>query len=82
MNGLTLTEISENLGISVNTLRQRITRLGIKPKSQEAIYDQKVLNILKSVPGKGRPPKPKPEAIKKESADKPAKKGKNNPSKK
>jgi predicted ArsR family transcriptional regulator len=58
MNGLTLTEMSEKLGIPVNTLRQRITRLGIKPKSQEAIYDHTVLNIMKNVPSRGRPKKP------------------------
>jgi predicted ArsR family transcriptional regulator len=57
MNGLTLSEMSEKLGIPVNTLRQRITRLGIKPVTQEAVYAPEVLNILKTVPGKGRPPK-------------------------
>ena len=57
MNGLTLSEISKELGIPVNTLRQRITRLGIKPLSQEAIYPPEVLDILRNVPGKGRPRK-------------------------
>ena len=61
MEGLTLSEISEKLGITVNTLRQRITRLGIKPLTQEAIYAPEVLDILRSVPGKGRPPKAKTE---------------------
>jgi len=57
MNGLTLSEISKKLGIPVNTLRQRITRLGIKPITQEAVYAPEVLGILNTVPGKGRPKK-------------------------
>ena len=56
MNGLTLSEMSEKLGIPVNTLRQRITRLGIKPISQEAVYSKDTLEKLKNVKI-GRPPK-------------------------
>ncbi len=56
MTGLTLSEISEKLNIPVNTLRQRIRRLGIRPLSQEAVYAPEVLDILKSVPNPGRPP--------------------------
>jgi len=75
MNGFTLSEISKRLGVPVNTLRQRVTRLGIKPISQEAIYAPEVLDILKAVPGKGRPKKneiTKP----KESKNEPVKKQK------
>ena len=61
MNGFTLSEISKRLGVPVNTLRQRVTRLGIKPISQEAVYAPEVLDILKAVPGKGRPKKTAPE---------------------
>lgn len=57
MKGLTLSEISKKLNISVNTLRQRITRLKIKPLSQEATYAYEVLKILKNVPGRGKPKK-------------------------
>jgi len=57
MNGLTLSEMSKKLGIPVNTLRQRIRRLGIKPLTQEAVYAHDVLNTLKSVSGRGRPKK-------------------------
>jgi len=57
MNGLTLSEMSEKLDIPVNTLRQRITRLKIKPISQEAVYSNNTLEILKSVK-MGRPKKP------------------------
>ena len=56
MNGLTLSEMSHKLGIPVNTLRQRITRLGIKPISQEALYSDDTLDKLKQVKI-GRPPK-------------------------
>jgi len=57
MNGLTLSEMSKKLGVPVNTLRQRLSRLGIKPISQEAIYAPEVLDKLRAVPGKGRPKK-------------------------
>jgi predicted ArsR family transcriptional regulator len=64
MDGLTLSEMSKKLKIPINTLRQRITRLRIKPKTQEAIYDYCILDKLKSVPGKGRPPKKQTEKTK------------------
>ena len=73
MNGLTLSEISKKLGVPVNTLRQRVTRLGIKPISQEALYAPEALDILKAVPGRGRPKKAVPES---EPAKPKAKKGK------
>jgi predicted ArsR family transcriptional regulator len=56
VEGLTLSEMSKNLGIPVNTLRQRITRLGIKPLTQEAIYSPEVQDMLKNV-RMGRPRK-------------------------
>jgi len=61
MNGLTLSEISERLNVPINTLRQRITRLGIKPLTQEAVYDFNVLDVLQSVK-MGRPKKAEKEA--------------------
>jgi predicted ArsR family transcriptional regulator len=67
MKGLTLSEISEKLDIPVNTLRQRITRLGIKPLTKEALYPESVLPVLANVK-MGRPKKAAPE--------KPVKKGK------
>ena len=54
---MTLSEMSEKLGVPVNTLRQRITRLGIKPLTQEAVYSPEVLDILKNIK-MGRPKKP------------------------
>jgi hypothetical protein len=75
MTGLTLSEISKELGIPVNTLRQRITRLGIKPMTKEAIYSPDVLDILKSTSNPGRPKKPEADRgrAKPEPAKKPAK---------
>jgi len=69
MQGLTLSEISKKLNVPVNTLRQRITRLGIKPITKEAIYSESVLPLLanikmgrpKKAPDKkqAKPPKPR-----------------------
>jgi hypothetical protein len=57
IKGITLSEISKELNVPVNTLRQRISRLGIKPITQEAIYAPEVLEILRNVPGRGKPKK-------------------------
>jgi hypothetical protein len=61
------------LNVPVNTLRQRVSRLGIKPISQEAVYAPEVLDILKAVPGKGRPKKDAELEPTKPKAKKPAK---------
>jgi len=70
MNGLTPSEMAEKLGIPVNTLRKRITRLGIKPLSQEAVYDFDVLEKLRNVKPKGWPKKQPAEKAKPESKPK------------
>jgi len=57
IKGITLSIISKELKVPVNTLRQRVTRLGIKPITQEAIYAPEVLEKLRSVPGRGKPKK-------------------------
>jgi len=57
IKGITLSEISKELNVPVNTLRQRISRLGIKPITQEAIYQPEVLEKLRNVPGRGKPKK-------------------------
>ncbi|MCL2410061.1 MAG: hypothetical protein FWC97_00315 [Treponema sp.] len=54
---MTLSEISEKLDVPVNTLRQRFTRLGIKPLTKEAIYAPEVLDILRAVPKPDHPRK-------------------------
>jgi predicted ArsR family transcriptional regulator len=61
MTGLTIDDIAKELDIHWKTAHKRIERLGIKPLSYKAIYDPSVLEILRNVPGKGRPRKPKPE---------------------
>jgi len=72
MKGLTPSEMAEKLNISVNTIRQRIQRLGIKPISQEALYPVETLKILEGVK-MGRPKK----EAKVSGATAPKKKGKN-----
>jgi predicted ArsR family transcriptional regulator len=62
MKGLTIDEIAEELGIPWKTAHKRIETLGIKPLSYKAIYDPSVVEAIRNVPGKGRPPKAKPES--------------------
>ena len=61
MEGFTLAEMAEILEIPVNTVEGRLFRAGIKPILRGAIYDKSVLELIRNVPGKGRPRKPKPE---------------------
>jgi len=65
MNGITIDEIANELGIPWKTAHKRIEKLGIKPLSYKALYDPSVVETIRSVPGKGRPKKPKPEVGKK-----------------
>jgi hypothetical protein len=69
MDGMTLSEMSKELKVPVNTLRQRITRLGIKPLTKEAIYSradfEKIRNVEMGRPKKAAEPEPaKPKAKK------------------
>jgi predicted ArsR family transcriptional regulator len=57
MNGLTITEMAEKLGITYITAKQRLLRLGIKPVTKEALYDESALEAIRNVPGRGRPKK-------------------------
>jgi predicted ArsR family transcriptional regulator len=61
MKGMTIDEIAEELGIPWKTAHKRIETLGIKPLSYKALYDPSVVERIRNVPGKGRPPKAKPE---------------------
>jgi predicted site-specific integrase-resolvase len=62
MNGLTITEIAQYLGISREAAKTRIIRGKIQPKDHAGktnIYDESVVDQLRDVPGKGRPKKDK-----------------------
>jgi predicted ArsR family transcriptional regulator len=61
MKGMTIDEIAEELGIPWKTAHKRIETLGIKPLSYKALYDRSVVEQIRNVPGKGRPPKAKAE---------------------
>jgi hypothetical protein len=62
MEGMTIGEMAAILGIAPNTVMQRLYVAKIKPISKEAIYDKSALEAIRNVPGRGRPPKAKPEA--------------------
>jgi predicted ArsR family transcriptional regulator len=64
MEGMTVSEIAQELKISVDAVRKRIETAGVQPITREAVYDPKVLEILRSV-RMGRPPKARAEAKKK-----------------
>jgi hypothetical protein len=68
---LTISEMAERLEITYLTAKQRLLRAGIKPVTKDVLYDKSALEAIRNVPGKGRPPKVKPEAP---ASKKPAKK--------
>jgi predicted ArsR family transcriptional regulator len=57
MEGMTITEMAEILEIAPNTVMQRLYVAKIKPITKEALYDKSALEAIRTVPGKGRPPK-------------------------
>ena len=57
MNGFTITEIAEKLGITYLTAKQRLLRAGVKPITKEAIYSKDAIEKIRSVKPVGRPPK-------------------------
>jgi len=57
----TISQMAAELGIAPDTAKQRLFVAKIKPITREAIYDKSALEAIRNVPGKGRPPKPKPE---------------------
>jgi predicted ArsR family transcriptional regulator len=60
MEGITVPELAAKLGISENTVRQRIHVAGIRPLIKVTIYPPDTLDRIRNV-SMGRPPKPKPE---------------------
>jgi hypothetical protein len=62
--GITVSELMVATSLSESTIRNRLSRLGIKPLSYEAIYPPDTLDKIKAVK-RGRPPKfPPPPADK------------------
>jgi hypothetical protein len=63
MEGLTIKEMAEILGITLDVVQQRLLTAKIKPITKDALYDKSALETIRTVPGKGRPRKnPPPEA--------------------
>jgi hypothetical protein len=60
MEGMTIPEIAEKLGITYLAAKQRLLRAGIKPITKEAIYVKDAWERIRDTPGPGRPPKEKP----------------------
>jgi hypothetical protein len=57
--------MAEKLKLPRETVMRRILRGGYKPLTKDAIYAKEVFEAIKDSPGKGRPPKAKPEPAKK-----------------
>jgi hypothetical protein len=64
VEGITIREMATALGLKPNAVQQRLHVAGIDPIIREAIYPLDALERIRNVPGKGRPPKPKPEETK------------------
>jgi hypothetical protein len=74
----TVQEMSNILGEATNTIKQRITRLGIKPIARGSLYEKADFERIKDAP-MGRPKKENPHEKKpeaKKTAAKPTKKSK------
>jgi hypothetical protein len=65
MEGLTIAEMADLLKLEPHTVAIRLNRAGIKPKTKDALYDPSALEVIRNVPGKGRPAK-KPDTSDKE----------------
>jgi hypothetical protein len=59
MNGITVSEMAEKTGLSLNTIHTRLRTLGIKPITKEALYDPSALKALEEMRPVGRPKKAK-----------------------
>ena len=53
MEGLTIREMAEKLGISPNTVKQRLFQRGIKPFCKDALYEPSVLEQISDFGPKG-----------------------------
>jgi predicted ArsR family transcriptional regulator len=57
MEGLTVPEIAQTLGIKETTVRQRLMKVKIKPLSQCVLYPKSALETIKGMGAMGRPKK-------------------------
>jgi len=63
MEGLTIREIADILGIHYMAVKTRLRTAGIEPETKAGktnIYNKKVVNLIRNVPDRGRPKKEKP----------------------
>jgi predicted ArsR family transcriptional regulator len=68
----TVKEMAEILGLHPTVVKQRLFTAGKHPITKDALYEVDALEAIRNIPGRGRPPKTKPEEQAK--ATKPAKK--------
>ena len=61
MEGYTLQELAEILGISEEAAYLRINRAGIKPLTRQAVFPKSTLDAIREVSKGGRPRKDKQE---------------------
>jgi transcriptional regulator with XRE-family HTH domain len=60
MEGFTINEMAERLGISPNTVKQRLFQRGVKPICKAALYDMSALGLISDFGPKGFQPKTSP----------------------
>jgi hypothetical protein len=61
MQGLTIREIADILGIDARAVKMRLRKAGIQPKTKAGktnIYDEQVVDRIREVSKGGRPRKP------------------------
>jgi len=57
MSGITVSEMADKLKLPLATVKKQMLRAGCKPFSQEALYTKEDFEVIRNVPGKGRPKK-------------------------
>ena len=58
---MTISEMATALNLPRKTVEMRLLRSGFSPITKEALYSKEAFETIKNSPGKGRPPKAKPE---------------------
>jgi hypothetical protein len=64
MNGLTLTEIADALGIDEWAAEKRLRKAGVEILTRKALYPPDAIDRIKNSPPPGRPKKPASETKK------------------